>query len=71
MKKPTGRQLIYLGLAVYFGIGAILGSVMCHVIPSMNFYGGVYYAVTWPLQLAKVGPIPNWAFTFEFSGPQG
>ena len=59
-------------LIAYFIIGMIGGSIMAYLIPAMNVFGALYYAVFWPMFVLQGTfgipinwPVPEWAFTFS------
>lgn len=58
-------------LIIYAVIGLLLAAIMGYVIPAMNIFGMLYYAVFWPMFVLQGSfgipinwPIPTWAFTF-------
>lgn len=58
-------------LAFYLVMSLINGLAICRSIPALNWMGGVYYGITWPLWAvetmmgSEMMPIPQWAFTFD------
>ena len=59
-------------LATYSIIGLAIGSFMAYIIPAMNVFGALYYAVFWPMFVLQGTfgipinwPIPAWAFSFS------
>ena len=65
------NKTLKIFLLVYFGIGLAAGALMAYVIPAMNIFGVLYYALFWPMFVLQGTfgipinwPIPTWAFTF-------
>lgn len=63
------KRLILPGIIIiYLLIGLNLGLSVKSIIPAVNGFGQVYFAVTWPAWVqgspVKI-PVPRWAFSFE------
>jgi hypothetical protein len=70
---PVRRRRVwpFWVLGAYLLIGILLGFAMAYVIPAMNLWGVIYYALTWPMWPLQHAlhqhwmPIFDWMFTFR------
>ena len=68
--KISQKQIAIM-VSAYSVIGLILALIAKLTIPAMNFFGVIYYALTWPLWLISgtfglhFMPIADWMFSFQ------